>query len=159
MTHYHGIPTHLNTLILKLNKSIDVLAKIRHYTQKYLPKTTYYLLFNSHLIYASQIRGQSKSDHFRKRVELQDKAFRTINFLPDTVPLRDIYKNSKTLKRPDYIDLQSTLLIKDFFSGDLPKPLNEHFNKLNDQHQHATRSSTVLFLFRKCTQKRTEKIL
>ena len=134
-------------MILKLNRAIGLLAKIPHYTPKYLPKTTYYLLFNSHLIYASQIQGQSKSDHFRKLVELQDKAFKIINFLPDTALLRDIYKNPKILKRPDYIALQSTLLIKDFFGEELPKPLNEHFSKLNDQHQRATRSSTLSFIF------------
>ena len=61
--------THLNTLIPKLNRAIGLLAKIRHYTPKYLLKTIYY----SHLIYASQIWGQSKFDHFRKLVELQDK--------------------------------------------------------------------------------------
>ena len=93
---------------------------------KYLLKTIYYSLFNSHLIYACQIWGQSKSDHFRKLVELQDKALRIqgkalriINFLPDKAPLRDIYKNSKILKLPDYIALQNTLLIKDFFSEEL----------------------------------------
>ena len=107
----------------------------------------YYSLFNSHLIYASQIWGQFKSNHFRKLVELQDKALRIINFLPDTAPLRDIYKNSKILKLPDYIPSQNTLLIKDFFSEELPKPLNKHFKKLNDQHQHPTRSSTNNSIF------------
>ena len=124
----------------KLNCAIGLLVKIRHYTPKYLLKTIYYSLFKSHLIYTNQVWGQSKSNHFRKLVELQEKVLRIINFLPDTAPLRDIYKTSKILKRPDYIALQNTL-IKDF-NEELPKPLNEHFKKLNNQHQHATRSST-----------------
>ena len=37
-------------------------------------------------MYASQIWGQSKSDHFRKLVEIQDKALRITNFLPDIAP-------------------------------------------------------------------------
>ena len=139
--------TYLNTLISKFNSAIGLLAKIQHYTPKYLLKTIYYSHFNSHLICGSQIWGQPKSDHFRKPVELQDKAIRIINFLPDTAPLRDIYENSEILKLPDYIALQNTLLTKDFFSEELPKPLNEHFKKLNDQHQHATRSSTNNFIF------------
>ena len=98
--------------------------------QKYFLKTIYYSLFNSHLIYASQIWGQSKFDHFRKLVECQDKALRIIYLLlPDTAPLKDIYKNSKILKLPDYIALQNTLLIKAFSSEELPKPLNEHVKK------------------------------
>ena len=139
--------THLNTLILKLNRAIGLLAKIQHYMPKYLLKTIYYSLFNSHLIYASQIWGQSKSDHFRKLVKLQEKALTIINFLPDATPLRDIYMNLKVLKLPDYIVLQNTLLIKDFFNEDLPKPLNEHFKKLNDQHRHVTRSSAYNSFF------------
>ena len=51
------------------------------------------------------------------------------------------------LKLPDYIALQNTLLIKDFFNEDLPKPLNEQFKKLNDQHRHATRSSAHNSIF------------
>ena len=82
-----------------------------------------------------------------KLVELQDKALRITNFLPDTAPLRGIYKNLKILKLPDYIALQNTWLIKDFFIEELPKPLNEHLKKLNDQHQHATHSSTQTSVF------------
>ena len=60
--------------------------------------------------------GQSNSDHFRKSVELQEKALKIINFFPDTTTLRDIYKISKILKLPDYITLQNALLVKDFFN-------------------------------------------
>ena len=138
---------HLNTLIPKLNRAIGLLAKIRHYTPKYLLKTIYYSLFNSHLIYASQIWGQSMSHHLRKLIELQEKALRIINFLPDTAPLKDIYKNSKILKLPEYIALQNALLIKDFFNEELPKPLNQYFKKLNHQHLYRTRSATHNSIF------------
>ena len=51
--------------------------------------------------------GQSNSDHFRKSVELQEKALKINNFFPDTTPLRDIYKISKILKLPEYITFQN----------------------------------------------------
>ena len=140
--------THLNNLIPKLNRAIGLLAKIRHYTPKYLLKTIQnYSLFNSHLIYAGQIWGQSTSEHLRKLVELQEKALRIINFLPDTASLKDIYINLKILKLTDYIALQNALLIKHFFNEELPRPLNEHFKKLNHQHRHAARSSTLSSIF------------
>ena len=69
--------THLNALITKLSRAIGLLAKIRHYTQYSLLKAIYYSLFNSQLIYASQFWGQSKSDHFRKLVELQGKQLKS----------------------------------------------------------------------------------
>ena len=101
-------------LIRKLNRAIGLLAKIRYYTPKYLLKTVYYLLFNSHPIYTSQIWRQSKSDHFRKSVlELQDKILELlISFLNYTAPLKDIYKNSKILELSDYIALQNILINK-----------------------------------------------
>ena len=39
--------------------------------------------------------------------------------------------------------------LRNFLSEKLPKPLNEHFKKLSDQHQHATRSSTYNFIVSK----------
>ena len=81
----------------------------------------YHQSISSHLIYASQIWGQSTSEHLRKLVELQEKALRIINFLPDTASLKDIYINSKILKLTDYVALQNALLIKDFFNEELPR--------------------------------------
>ena len=83
--------------------------------------------FHSHVIYTSQIWRKSKSHHIRKLVELQGKALKIINFLSDTAPLRNINKNSKILKLPDYITLQNTLLIKYFLNEELRTPLNECF--------------------------------
>lgn len=85
-------------------------------------------------MYANQTWGQSNSDHFTKLWEFQKKSLRIINFIPDTASLRVIYKNLKIMKLPDNIVLQNTLLIKEFFNEELPKPFNEHFKNLNDQH-------------------------
>ena len=43
---------HTKNVIPKLNRAIDILSKIRHYVPKFLLKTIYYSLLNSHLIYA-----------------------------------------------------------------------------------------------------------
>ena len=65
--------THVSTLIPKFFIVIGLLAKIRHYTPKYLLRIIHYSLFNSHLIYASQIWGQSKPDHFIKLVDFKTR--------------------------------------------------------------------------------------
>ena len=56
---------HFKNLQTKLNRAIGLLSKIRHYTPKSLLKTMYFSLFNSHLIYACQIWGQSKTKLFQ----------------------------------------------------------------------------------------------
>ena len=107
--------THLLELIPKLNRAVALLCKIRHYTPKPLPRTIYYSLFNSHLIYACQTWRQSKTEIFNKIQKLLDKALRIINFLPNTAPVCEIYKTSKILKISDYIPLQNVLLVKNKF--------------------------------------------
>ena len=57
----------------KLNQAVGLLSKIKHYTAKSLLRTIYYALFNSHLIYACQIWGQSKPEPFNKIQKLIDK--------------------------------------------------------------------------------------
>ena len=52
--------THTNNLNTELNRAIGLLIKICHYIPKFILRTLYYALFNSHLIYACQILGQKK---------------------------------------------------------------------------------------------------
>ena len=47
--------THFKNLVPKANRAIEFLSIVRHYRSKFLLKTIYCSLFNSQLIYASQI--------------------------------------------------------------------------------------------------------
>ena len=59
----------------KLSRSIGLLSKIRHYVPKHLLRTIYFSIFNSHLIYACEIWGQSQnSQQFKKLLKLQKKS-------------------------------------------------------------------------------------
>ena len=135
----------MTVLLPKLNWVVGAFAKTRHYIPIFLLKTVYYSLFNSHLIYACQIWGQTKNDLFRKIEKLQDKILRIINFLPKGTPINDTYENSKILKLQDYISLQNALLVKDCLVEQLPKPLINHFKKTNTQHEHSTQKTAYSF--------------
>ena len=136
--------THLNELIKKLNRAVGLLAKIRHYTPKFLLKGIYYSLFNSHLIYGCQVWGQKENEsQILKTIgALQDKAIRIINFLPNETPVQNIYKNDKILKIKDYIKLQNILFVRDCLENELPKAFNQYFTKAGTDHNHSTRSRT-----------------
>ena len=55
--------------------SFGLLAKIRHYVPKYLLKTIYYSIFNSHLIYGCEVWGQNENNVLVQRLQkLQEKA-------------------------------------------------------------------------------------
>ena len=43
--------THINSLITKLSTAVGLLSKIRYYVPKYLLRTIYFSIFNSHMIY------------------------------------------------------------------------------------------------------------
>ena len=80
---------HFKNVQIKLNRAIGLLSKIRHYTPKFLLKTIYFSLFNSHLIYACQTWGQSKIKLFQRREKLQDKAICIISFLPKGASVKE----------------------------------------------------------------------
>ena len=139
--------TYLFELIPKINWAVGLLSKIRHYTPKSLLRTIYYPLFNSHLIYACQTWGQSKTELFNKIQKLQDKALRIINFLPNTASVSEIYKTLKFLKLSDYMSLQNALLVKNCFKKQLSQPLLIFFLNTTEQHNHSTRSGSKNFAF------------
>ena len=58
--------TNLLELIPKVNQTVGLVSKIRHYTPKPLLRTRCYSLFDSHLINAYQTWGQSKTELFHK---------------------------------------------------------------------------------------------
>ena len=52
--------THLTSLEKKLSKSIGLLLKIGYNVPKFLLRSIYYSIFNSHLIYGCEIWGQKQ---------------------------------------------------------------------------------------------------
>ena len=132
-----------NSLINKLNRAIGLLAKIRCYTPRFLLNNIHYYIFNSHLIYACQIWGQkNNSEKLHQLSKLQDKALRIIHFLSPQSPLHHIYHDENILKLTDFISLQNTLLIKDYFDSELPCAFHGYFNKTETTHTYGTQCST-----------------
>ena len=92
---------HWNTHLTKLRKqlSIGLLSKIKYYVPKHLLRTIYHSIFNSHLIYACEIWGQNHRNYcFKKLLRLQEKAFRIIDFKPQTSPSDCIFKKIRLLR-------------------------------------------------------------
>ena len=59
-----------------------MLAKVRHYVNFETLLSIYHSIFGSHLRYACQVWGQSKTVCFFKIVSLQNRAIRMIHFRP-----------------------------------------------------------------------------
>ena len=101
----------LTSLEKKLSRSIGLLSIIRHYIPKFLLKTIYYSIFNSHfLIYGCEVWGQNQ-----RLQKLQEKAVCLINFETNTNVVGRLLKDSNILKLTDFIKYKYALFIRNSF--------------------------------------------
>ena len=104
---------HLISLEKKLSRSIGSLSKIRHYAPKFILKTIYYSIFNSHLIYGCEVWGQNQNNVLVHRLQkLQEKAVCLINFETNTNVVGQVLKDSNILKLTDFIKNKYALFIR-----------------------------------------------
>ena len=107
---------HIDSLITKLSRAVGLLSKIRYYVPKYLLRAIYFSIFNSHMIYTSQVWGKNKAK-MKQITKLQDKALRIINFKPKIHLVSELYKSNEILKLTDYIKLLNCMFVKDTLSA------------------------------------------
>ena len=84
---------------------------------KFLSKTIYYSLFNSHLIYACPVWSKNKKFLEKLSTLQQDKAIRIINFKQYDYSVYELYHINGTLKIKEYIDLLNCLFVKSVISN------------------------------------------
>ena len=128
----------LTNLEKKLSRSIGLLSIIRHYIPKFLLKTIYYSIFNSHfLIYGCEVWGQNQ-----RLQKLQEKAVCLINFETNTNVVGRLLKDSNILKLTDFIKYKYALFIRNSLRKENIPIFNEFYTLLNQNHVYNTRGST-----------------
>ena len=93
---------------------------MHHYVSKELLKTVYYSIFDSHMRYACQVWGQTKTHLFGRIGKSQNKALRLLNFKHSRESSDPLYKEMKILKLEDVILLNNCLFIFDHLNKTLP---------------------------------------
>ena len=134
--------THINTLLKKLNRAIAILSKIRHYTPKWLLRTIYYSIFNSHMIYGCQIWALRHTSLVTKITKLQEKAMRIINFQPPETNTNTFFKETKILKFEDFLKYRTIKFVKETIDQHGPKSFRNFFTLAQNVHNHHTRGAT-----------------
>ena len=104
-------------------------------------KAIYYSLFNSHLIYACQVRSQNKK-FLEKLSTLQDKVIRIINFKQYEQSVDELYHTNGILKIKEYIDLHNCLFVKTVISNESLPVFSKYFERSYNLHNHTTRPAT-----------------
>ena len=111
------------------------------YIPKFLLKTIYYSIFNSHLIYACQVWGQNENC-LKKLSTLQNKAIRIIKFKQQDFPVNELYYANWILKVKDYIYLINVLFGRDVLLNESLETFSNYFTKSDDCHNHMTQHSS-----------------
>ena len=120
---------------------------MRHYLPKHLLKTIYYSIFNSHLIYAYEVREQNQNNLLiNKLTKLQNRALRLINFQPSNNSTGPLYHVNKILKTGDFINYKNALFARNTVKNEKPPLFKEIFNMLHQNHTHNTRAATYNLL-------------
>ena len=96
--------THFTSLEKKLRRIIGLLSKIRHYVNKFVLRTIYYSIFNSHLIYGCKVLSQNQNSVLIQRLQkFQEKAVRLINFETNPSVVGQLFKEVYTLFNQSHV--------------------------------------------------------
>jgi len=131
---------HINNLSIKLNRANAMLSKVRYYVNNKTLLSIYHAIFQSHLIYACKVWGQSFSK-LKRLIILQKKAVRLINFAPKNSHTNPLFHQSKMLKINDFIKVENCLFISKSMNKLLPEIFLNWFHLVIDTHNHVTRNA------------------
>ena len=145
LDHHLSWDKHMKQLIPKLSRATGMLAILRHYVPKQTLLNIYYAIFNSHLIYGSQIWGQETHEYIKKLSTLQNKALRIINFKPPRESANKLYLDTSIIKLEDQIKVSNCLIGFGYQNKMLPSSFNEFLTPVHLTHEHDTKSKNLKF--------------
>ena len=132
---------HICELVKKLNRSNNMLSKIRHYVNSKTIRSLYFSLFSSHISYCHQIWGQNGGRYLNKIISLQRSAVRIINFMPFRSDVSRTFDRSKIPKFINLVRTSNLLFVYDCLSFNSPSSLKTFFSFNKNVHDYNTRSS------------------
>ena len=142
---------HTHDLASKLNTANAVLAKLRHFVNSEVLRSTYFTIFHSHLNYVCIAWGLK--DFLNKKCLFSKKSTKnhelmllmlltTIN--AHTTPL---LKNCNILIFADIINVESCIFVNNCFNKDSFSIFNKNFKLVSTTHSYNTRSARNGLLF------------
>ena len=134
----------------KLNRSIGMLSKARHYIPSDELVSLYYVIFSSHMTYGCQI-WYNNNVHSDKIKSSQNKAIRAITFSDFNAPTKPLMKEKNILSISDLIILQNILFVHDYFHDKLPLCFRNYFTLVSDVQNRSTIGSSIgtLYIYQK----------
>ena len=146
--------SHIKHLKSKLSRSLGILFKLRHLTNKNVLLTVFHSLFLSHLNYGILCwarssrtiigqgeRARSSKTSLQPLIILLNKALRCINFCNYRDPVNNLLRNNNILQINELFKLELAKFMYSYNNGSLPNTFKDYFLKINLKHNYETRSS------------------
>ena len=133
---------HIHDLASKLNRANAILAKLRHFVNSEILRSTYFAIFHSHLNYVCIAWGLTRFPQQKVSI-LQKKALRIMNFVSFNAHTTPLFKNCNILKFADIINVESCIFINNCFNKDSFSIFNENFKLVSTIHSYYTRNGLL----------------
>ena len=119
---------HTSELSKKLNRSVGMLYKTRHFCPTIVLKSLYYSIFHSHVSFGLPVWGHASDTYIDKIVKSQKKAIRAITFSKYREHSTPLFKKLEILKFKDLVYQRTAALLWDLKNETLPPSLSSYTN-------------------------------
>ena len=137
---------HITKVAKKIVRASGIIAKIRHFVNRYAFKLIYYALVDPYFTYGNLIWGNTYKSRIQKIMNIPKKIVRLMTFKSYVEHTELIFKELGILdifKINDY--LTAMFMFRYYHLKNLPEEFNNYFVTANQIHQHNTRNSSKLF--------------
>ena len=135
---------HICNLVSKWNRANTVLAKLRHFVNSEILRSTYFAIFHSFWFELPMHSLRTYKISSTKSVYSPKKAPTIMNLNAHTTPL---FKYCNILKLADIINVETCIFINNCFNRDSFSIFNENFKLVSTTHSYNTRSARNSLLF------------
>ena len=132
--------THIDNICTKISKSIFLLKQTKHMLPKHSLKLLYHCYTQSIINYGLLLWGpMCNKCMFKKVLQLQKKAIRTIEGASYNSPSTPLFKKWKILNLNELLELELGKIVFKYVNKLLPEPLANIFETNNMNHNYFTR--------------------
>ena len=132
---------HIDTVSLKISKSVGLLAKLRHFVPQQILLKIYQSLIYPYIIYGLAAWGQAAKTHLNKILLLQKRALRIINFSDRCDHAIPLFIDANILPINFLYYQTISNLMHDVHNNMVPSGISDMFQKISNCHYYKTRAS------------------
>ena len=140
---------HISYITSKISKTIDVIARLRHFLPSSTLLTLYRSLISPYLLYGLTVWGQAPEIYLNQILVLQKRALSLIYFAPYRSSAVPLFVSSGCLPIGLLCFKAVSILMHDVLNNLSPRNISNLFSSTNVIHTHSTRFSSAGNLYTK----------